>query len=65
MEFPKKVLLLSVQELRREEWQEEMFLFVVTTNLFDTHDNIPKKRLPKKYEEFVDVFDKVNVITLP
>ena len=41
-----------------------MFLFAVTTNLSTTHGGIPKKKLPKKYEEFAVVFYKAKANTL-
>ena len=41
------------------------FLFAVTTNLSPTLNDLLETKLPKKYEEFTNIFDKVKASTLP
>jgi hypothetical protein len=55
---PHKISTISLKELSREGQEKEMFLFAVLINPSSNLENTSPKRLPQKYEEFSDVFDK-------
>jgi hypothetical protein len=61
---PHKISTISLKELSREGQEEEMFLFAVMINPGSNSESTSPKKLPKKYEEFSDVFDKKKASTV-
>jgi hypothetical protein len=61
---PCQILTISLQELREEGRNEEMFVFVVVASP-STSPHKSEDLLPPKYRDFVDFFDKVKANTLP
>ena len=56
---------ISLQQLRKDGVKEEMFLFAISVNPFSISKDKVDIPLPKKYQEYADVFDKVKASTLP
>ena len=57
----RKISTISLQQLRKEGRKEEMFVFAISTKPFKESEGSSKIKLPHKYKEFADVFDKVKV----
>ena len=60
-----KISTISLQQLRKEGRKEEMFLFAISAKPFKGSEVSSEIKLPHKYKEFADVFDKVKAGILP